>query len=85
MQHFNKYGFAALMFFLGTALPAVAQDDVQEEVDTEVAARENKKIKPSKSYPTIDVKGKVVVLADYGAFVEVIPGGQSMGAQTMWW
>ena len=60
MQHFNKYGFAALMFFLGTALPAVAQDDVQEEVDTEVAARENKKIKPSKSYPTIDVKGKVV-------------------------
>ena len=60
MQHFNKYGFAALMFFLGTALPAVAQDDVQEEVDTEVAAREIKKIKLSKSYPTIDVKGKVV-------------------------
>ena len=46
MQHFNKYGIAALMFFLGTALPAVAQDEVQEEV-TEVSAREIKKIKPA--------------------------------------
>ena len=58
MQHFNKYGIAALMFFLGTALPAVAQDEVQEEV-TEVAAPV-KKIKPAKTYPTIEVKGKVV-------------------------
>ena len=59
MQHFNKYGIAALMFFLGTALPAVAQDEVQEEV-TEVSAREIKKIKPAKNYPTVEVKGKVV-------------------------
>lgn len=58
MQHFNKYGIAALMLFLGTALPAVAQDEVQEEV-TEVAAP-IKKIKPAKTYPTIDVQGKVV-------------------------
>ena len=58
MQHFNKYGIAALMFFLGTALPAVAQDEVQEEV-TEVAAP-IKKIKPAKTYPTIEVTGKVV-------------------------
>ena len=58
MQHFNKYGIAALMFFLGTALPAVAQDEVQDEV-TEVAAP-IKKIKPAKTYPTIEVKGKVV-------------------------
>ncbi len=60
MQHFNKYGIAALMFFLGTALPAVAQDDVQDEVTTEVAAPKAKKAKKTKSYPTIDVKGKVV-------------------------
>ena len=58
MQHFNKYGIAAFMFFLGTALPAVAQDEVQEEV-TEVAAP-IKKVKPAKTYPTIDVTGKVV-------------------------
>ena len=32
MQHFNKYGIAAFMFFLGTALPAVAQEEVTEEV-----------------------------------------------------
>ena len=57
MQHFNKYGIAALMLFLGTALPAVAQDEVQEV--TEVAAP-IKKIKPAKTYPTIDVQGKVV-------------------------
>ena len=58
MQHFNKYGIAAFMFFLGTALPAVAQDEVQEEV-TEVAAP-IKKVKPAKTYLTIDVTGKVV-------------------------
>ena len=58
MQHFNKYGIAAFMFFLGTALPAVAQDEVQEEV-TEVAAP-IQKVKPAKTYPTIDVTGKVV-------------------------
>ena len=58
MQHFNKYGIAAFMFFLGTALPVVAQEEVTEEV-TEVAAP-IKKVKPAKTYPTIDVKGKVV-------------------------
>ena len=58
MQHFNKYGIAAFMFFLGTALPAFAQDEVQEEV-TEVAAPV-KTIKPAKTYPTVDVTGKVV-------------------------
>lgn len=60
MQHFNKYGIAALMFFLGTALPAVAQDDVQDEVATEVPAQKAKKTKKAKSYPTVEVKGKVV-------------------------
>ena len=58
MQHFNKYGIAAFMFFLGTALPAVAQEEVTEEV-AEVAAP-IKKVKPAKTYPTIDVTGKVV-------------------------
>ncbi|MBO7581150.1 MAG: SusC/RagA family TonB-linked outer membrane protein [Bacteroidaceae bacterium] len=58
MQHFNKYGIAAFMFFLGTALPAVAQEEVTEEV-TEVAAP-IKKVKPAKTYPTIDVTGKVM-------------------------
>ena len=58
MQYFNKYGIAAFMFFLGTALPAVAQEEVTEEV-TEVAAP-IKKVKPAKTYPTIDVTGKVV-------------------------
>ena len=60
MQHFNKYGIAALMCFLGTALPVVAQDEVQEEVTTEEVAAPVKKIKPAKNYPTIEVKGKVV-------------------------
>lgn len=60
MQHFNKYGIAALMFFFGTALPAVAQDDAQEEVATEVPAQRAKKVRKVKSYPTVDVKGKVV-------------------------
>jgi TonB-linked SusC/RagA family outer membrane protein len=58
MQHFNKYGIAAFMFFLGIALPVVAQEEVTEEV-TEVAAP-IKKVKPAKTYPTVDVKGKVV-------------------------
>ena len=32
MQHFNKYGIAALMLLLGTAMPAVAQEEeVQQE------------------------------------------------------
>ena len=56
MQHFNKYGIAALMFFLGTALPVMAQDEAQDEV----AVAPIKVDKPTKSYPTIDVKGKVV-------------------------
>ena len=53
MQHFNKFGIAAFMFFLGIALPTVAQEEVTEEV-TEVAAP-IKKVKPAKTYPTIDV------------------------------
>ena len=43
MQHFNKYGIAALMFFMGTTLPAVAQDEAQDEVATEVPAEKAKK------------------------------------------
>lgn len=60
MQHFNKYGIAALMFFMGTTLPAVAQDEAQDEVATEVPAEKAKKTKKAKSYPTEEVKGKVV-------------------------
>ena len=56
MQHFNKYGIAALMFFLGTALPVMAQDEVQDEV----AVAPIKVDKPTKTYPTIEIKGKVV-------------------------
>ena len=60
MQHFNKYGIAALMLFLGTSLPVVAQDEaVEEETVTEVAAKV-KKAPQVKQYPTIEVKGKVV-------------------------
>ena len=44
------------MFFLGTALPVMAQDEAQDEV----AVAPIKVDKPTKSYPTIDVKGKVV-------------------------
>ena len=56
MQHFNKYGIAALMFFLGTALPVMAQDEVQDEV----AVAPIKVDKPTKTYPTIEIKGKVL-------------------------
>lgn len=59
MQHFNKYGIAALVFFLGTALPTVAQDEVETEEAAEVAAPV-KKVKLTKKYPTIEVKGKVI-------------------------
>jgi len=60
MQHFNKYGLAALAFFLSSALPAVAQDEVQDEEATEVAAKPVKKVSQAKKYPTIEIKGKVV-------------------------
>ena len=60
MQHFNRYGIAALAFFIGTAIPAVAQDEAQEEEVTEVAVKPAKKVKPGKQYPMVEVKGKVV-------------------------
>ena len=44
------------MFFLGTALPVMAQDEVQDEV----AVAPIKVDKPTKTYPTIEIKGKVV-------------------------
>lgn len=59
MQHFNKYGIAAFVFFLGTALPVVAQDEVETEEPVEVAAPV-KKVKLTKKYPTVEVKGKVI-------------------------
>lgn len=62
MQHFNKYGIAAMMFFLGTAVPAVAQSEdtsTATEADVqEVAVKPVKK--PIKKYPTFEVKGTVV-------------------------
>lgn len=71
MQHFNKYGLAAMMFFLGTALPVVAQDEAQDEA-TEVAAKPVKKAAQGKKYPTFEVKG-IVVDAATG---EPLPGAQ---------
>lgn len=59
MQHFNKYGLAAMMFFLGTTLPAIAQDEVESE-EVEVAVKRVKQDKSTKKYPTIEVKGRVV-------------------------
>lgn len=44
------------MFFLGTALPVMAQDEVQDEV----AVAPIKVDKPTKTYPTIEIKGKVL-------------------------
>ena len=60
MQHFNKYGFITLMFFLGTGLPAVAQDATNDEEATEVSAVPKRRPTQTKKYPTIEVKGKVV-------------------------
>lgn len=54
MQHINKYGLAAVAFFVGTALPVVAQDNDGE------AVAPKKQIKAVKKYPTINIKGKVV-------------------------
>lgn len=59
MQHFNKYGLAAMAFFFGSALPVLAQEEVQEEA-TEAAAIQVKRPKPVSKYPTSDVKGKVI-------------------------
>lgn len=53
-----KYGFAAMVCFMG-ALPMAAQDEVESEETTEVVAPQ-KKAKPVKKYPTVEVKGKVV-------------------------
>ena len=56
-----KYGFAAMVFFVG-AIPVAAQDeaDVEETADAEVVAAPRKVVKPTKKYPTIEIKGKVV-------------------------
>lgn len=54
-----KYGFAAMGFFMGT-LQAMAQEEVDQEEATEVVAAPKKQAKPVKTYPTIEVKGKVV-------------------------
>lgn len=55
-----KYGFAAMVFFMG-ALPVAAQDEVDtEEVAEEVVEKPKKPAKPVKKYPTIEIKGKVV-------------------------
>lgn len=59
MQHFNKYGLAAMAFFFGSALPVLAQEEAQEEA-TEAAAIQVKKPKPVSKYPTSDIKGKVI-------------------------
>ncbi len=71
MQHFNKYGLAAMMFFLGTALPVIAQEEEQVET-TEVAAKPVKKNTQAKKYPTFEVKGFVVDAATG----EPLPGAQ---------
>ncbi len=60
MQHFNKYGLAALAFFLSTALPVAAQDEAEDADVVEVAAKPVKKASQAKKYPTIEIKGKVV-------------------------
>ena len=55
-----KYGFAAMVFFVG-AMPMAAQDEVEVEETAEVvAAAPRKTAKPVKKYPTIEIKGKVV-------------------------
>ena len=59
MQHFNKFGFAALAFFMGIALPTVAQDEVGVDEGVEMAAPK-RKAKPIKKYPTVEVCGTVV-------------------------
>lgn len=82
MQHFNKFGIAALMFFLGTALPVVAQDEAQDEEATEeVAAKPVKKAKEMKKYPTVEVKGKVVDAATG----EPLPGAQIQAYNNMYY
>ena len=46
-----KYGFAAMVFFMG-ALPVAAQDEVDtEEVAEEVVEKPKKPAKPVKKYP----------------------------------
>lgn len=54
----RKYGFAAMAFFMG-AMPMVAQDEVDEQ-ETEVVAKPKKVAKPTKKYPTYEIKGKVI-------------------------
>ena len=59
MQHFNKIGLAALMFLAGTALPIVAQEEAETEEVAEATAAPRRQVKKVKTYPTIDVAGKV--------------------------
>lgn len=59
MQHFNKIGLAALMFFAGTALPIVAQEEADTEEVAEATAAPRRQVKKAKQYPTFEVKGKV--------------------------
>ena len=55
-----KYGFAAMVFFVG-AIPVAAQDEVEVEETTEAVEEAPRKVaKPVKKYPTIEIKGKVV-------------------------
>lgn len=58
MQRVCKYGFVAMMFFMGASLPALAQDDLEEE--EVVTAPVKKQVKPMKKYPMVEIKGKVI-------------------------
>ena len=67
MQHFNNFGltlsslkFAALVLFLGTALPMAAQEEAETEGAAEAAAAPKRSAKPAKKYPTIEISGRVV-------------------------
>ncbi len=60
MQRICKFGFAAMMFFMGAALPMAAQDEVDSEEATEAPAPKVKAKKPVKKYPMVEIKGKVV-------------------------
>lgn len=68
MQRICKFGFAAMMFFMGAALPALAQDEA--EADEAVEAPAKKQAKPAKKYPMVEIKGKVVDAATG----EALPG-----------
>lgn len=67
MQRFCKIGFAAMMFFMGAALPSLAQD---EDASAEAATVAKKQAKPAKKYPMVEISGKVVDAATG----EALPG-----------